>query len=117
MAGPDKEPTGKHADPFFSTLLAESPELWEVVEEFVRSLPIRVTAMQEALRDGALDRLRTHAHQLKGAGASYGYEAITRQAAEIEQAVHDGTMDRLSDKIADVTDLVSKIQQRLEKGE
>jgi histidine phosphotransfer protein HptB len=116
MADQDREPTSKDADPLFSTLLAESPELWEVVEEFVHTLPDRVTAMQDALRDGSLDQLKICAHQLKGAGASYGYEAISSRAAEIEQAAHGGSIDSLADKIAEVTNLVARIQEGLEKG-
>jgi histidine phosphotransfer protein HptB len=117
MADSDREPTSKDADPLFSTLLAECPELWEVVEDFVRSLPDRVSAMQDALREGSLDQLKVRAHQLKGAGASYGYQAISTQAAEIEHAAHAGSIDGLADKIAEVTALVARIQEGLEKGQ
>jgi histidine phosphotransfer protein HptB len=117
MADQEREPTSKDADPLFSTLLAECPELWEVVEEFVRSLPDRVVAMQDALRDGSLDQVRICAHQLKGAGASYGYEAISQRAAEIEQSAHGGAIDALNEKITEVTSLVARIQEGLEKGE
>ena len=110
MADKDREPTSKDADPLFSTLLAECPELWEVVEEFVHTLPDRVVAMQDALREGSLEELKTFAHQLKGAGASYGYQAISTRAAEIEQGARAGSVDDLAAKIAEVIALVSRIQ-------
>ncbi|HVP12612.1 MAG TPA: Hpt domain-containing protein [Phycisphaerae bacterium] len=117
MADQEREPTSKDADPLFSTLLAECPELWDVVEEFVHSLPDRVMTMQDALRDGSLDQLKMLAHQLKGAGASYGYQAISARAGEIEQAAHNGSIDDLAAKIAEVTALVARIQEGLEKGQ
>jgi HPt (histidine-containing phosphotransfer) domain-containing protein len=116
MADNQKEPSSQDADPLFSTLLAECPELWEVVQEFVHSLPQRVTAMQDALQEGALDRLGTYAHQLKGAGASYGYAEISTQASEIEQAAHNGLIDQLSGKIAEITALAARIKEGIEKG-
>ncbi|MFH1419534.1 MAG: Hpt domain-containing protein [Planctomycetota bacterium] len=115
MAEFEKEPSSKDADPLFSTLLAESPELWDVVGEFVETLPARVQAMQDALRDGSLDQVCAHAQRLKGVGGSYGYEAISRRAAEIEKAAHDGVIDDLSAKIADIHAMLSRIRQGLEK--
>ncbi len=115
MADQDKQPAHRDTDPVFSTLLAEAPELWQVVEEFVRSLPERVAAMQEALHEGAVDRLQTHADQLKQAGADLGYDQLSRRSAEIEQALHGGEIDRVSEKIAEITSLVDRIREGLEK--
>jgi hypothetical protein len=115
MADQDKKPTDKDADPVFSTLLAESPELWEVVEEFVRSLPERITAMQDALHEGAIERLRTCADQLRSAGMDYGYDQLSRRSAEMEQALHGGEIDRISQKITEITSLVDRIREGLNK--
>lgn len=115
MADQDKQPADKHADPVFSTLLAEAPELWEVVEAFVRSLPERVAAMQDALHEGAVERLQTCANQLRSAGKDYGYDQLSRRSAEIEQALHGGEIDRVSEKIAEITSLVDRIREGLEK--
>jgi HPt (histidine-containing phosphotransfer) domain-containing protein len=117
MASNEREPTGKDADPLFSTLLAESPELWQVVEQFVQSLPERVSAMQEALRAGSFQQVETFARQLKGIGSDCGYDIISQRAAEIEQAAHDGIIDGVSAKIDEVTALVARIRGGLEKTE
>jgi len=115
MADQEKQPAGKDADPLFSTLLAESPELWEVVEKFVHSLPERITTMQDALHEGAIDRLRTCADQLRSAGTDYGYDQLSRRSTEMEQALHNGEIDRVSQKIAEITALVNRIREGLEK--
>lgn len=55
-------------------------------EEKVREIASRLEGERTA---EALDRLAYLAHQLKGSGGSYGYQKISTDAAEIEQAVED----------------------------
>lgn len=114
MMDEPKEPTGKDADPLFSTLLAECPELGDIVEQFVRSLPDRVAGMQAALHDGSVERLCAQAHQLKGAGASHGYELVSRKAAEIEQIAFMGVMDGLAEKLNEITAMIQRIREGLQ---
>ena len=47
---------------------------------------IQVKASSERTPE-TLDRLTYLAHQLKGAGGSYGFQAISTEAAELEKAV------------------------------
>ena len=115
MADADNDPNGVDAEPLFSTLLAESPQLWRVVDEFVRTLPDQVAAMQDALHDHALDRLQALAAQLKNAGADCGYDVVADRAGAIEQAAHGQVLDELTDKIAGLTSLVAKIQAGLKR--
>jgi len=66
-------------------------ELNELKREFLDEAREKVAEMQTAIespRNGqSLDRLAYLAHQLKGAGGSYGYERISTDAAEVEKAV------------------------------
>jgi HPt (histidine-containing phosphotransfer) domain-containing protein len=70
--------------PLFSKL-AGDPDLHELIELFVRELPARVSAMQKAACAGDRTELRRLAHQLKGAGGSYGFPWLQRSASRIEQ--------------------------------
>ena len=68
-------------------------ELDELKREFLAEAEEKVREIASRL-DGertpeALDRLAYLAHQLKGSGGSYGYQKISTDAAEIEQAVED----------------------------
>jgi len=84
-------------------------ELNDLKREFLDEAREKVAEMQTAIespRSGqSLDRLAYLAHQLKGAGGSYGYQRISTDAAEVEKAVerlaelqnHDG--DALEHKI------------------
>ncbi|MEX2672094.1 MAG: Hpt domain-containing protein [Phycisphaeraceae bacterium] len=60
-----------------------------LVAWFVKGLPLRVDAMRQATRTGAWEDLARLAHQLKGAGASYGYPAISEAAAGLERAARE----------------------------
>lgn len=99
----------EYAEEAFSSLLAESPELWEVVQRFARSLPSEVDSMIEALNAGACERLETIAARLKTDGAGHGYAGVTNRAATIEQAAHNHALDGLSAKIDELGELARQI--------
>ncbi len=70
-------------------------ELNELRREFLDEARGKVDEMQAALHgDGeGLERLAYLAHQLKGSGGSYGYQAISENAAELEKAIENGGGD------------------------
>lgn len=72
--------------PIFS-VYADDADMIELIGLFVDEMPARVESLQDALRDRHWDRLRTLAHQLKGAAPGYGFEAIGRAAGEVERVV------------------------------
>ncbi len=66
-------------------------ELDDLRREFLAEAEDKVREIEQMLESGrdsaALDRLAYLAHQLKGAGGSYGYERISSESAAIEKAV------------------------------
>lgn len=76
-------------------------ELEELKEEFLRESEAKVLAIRSRLRERgstpsaeSLETMLNLAHQLKGAGGSYGFERISTEAAALEQALeqlNDGT--------------------------
>lgn len=70
-------------NPIYSRF-AEDDDMAELVDMFVNELPTRVDAVRRALREREWGRLRTIAHQLKGAAPGYGFEAIGSAAHEVE---------------------------------
>lgn len=68
-------------------------ELDELKREFLAEAEEKVREIASRLEGErtpeALDRLAYLAHQLKGSGGSYGYQKISTDAAQIEQAVED----------------------------
>jgi signal transduction histidine kinase/CheY-like chemotaxis protein len=70
--------------------LGDDPDLQEIVRQFVRDLPDRSSAMLRAAQTSDTETLKRLAHQLKGAGGSYGFPGITEAAAAVEQALAEG---------------------------
>ena len=65
-------------------------ELNDLKREFLDEARVKVDEMQTALESASaesLDRVTYLAHQLKGAGGSYGYERISTDAAALEKAL------------------------------
>ena len=70
--------------------LASDPDLAELVEIFVESLPERVETLRQAFEQGDWETLRRTAHQLKGAAGSYGFDPLSPSAAQLEQRIGMG---------------------------
>jgi len=64
----------------------DDADLTEVIDEFVGGLPDQAARMRDALQHNDFDGLRGLAHQLKGAGGSYGYGCLTEAARALEIA-------------------------------
>jgi histidine phosphotransfer protein HptB len=69
-----------------SQLVQEDPEMRDIVAEFVQDLPKRLQKFRQAYVELDWSLLTTLAHQLKGAGGSYGYPAISNLCAQMEAA-------------------------------
>ncbi len=68
---------------------ADDTDLAELIDEFVAGLKEDIVSMRKALECGDHDGLRRLAHQMKGAGGSYGYSMLTEAGKEIEKAAKE----------------------------
>ena len=96
----------------------QDPELDELKKEFLTEALDKVREMQAALDDAkssdAIERVAYIAHQLKGAGGSYGYQRISSEAAQIEKTIESSTeADATEPEIRQhVANLAEEIDQR-----
>jgi HPt (histidine-containing phosphotransfer) domain-containing protein len=65
---------------------ADDAGLAPIIKEFVSCLSDRTTAMRDHLSSGNFPDLERLAHQLRGAGGSYGYPTLTGLAEALEEA-------------------------------
>jgi len=74
---------GDRPEPLISQF-ADDKDMSELVEFFVDELQERIGDLGEAWKSGDHTRLKSLAHQLKGAAGGYGFPSITHSAAALE---------------------------------
>jgi len=73
--------------------LAQHPRLRKVARRFVDQLPQKLRDMQASLAAGQLAELAQHAHWLKGAGGTVGFDAFFEPARDLETQALQGQAD------------------------
>lgn len=62
------------------------PEIADLVPGFLENRHKDIKSMDEALARGDFETIQTLGHSMKGAGGSYGFDAITDIGKSLEQA-------------------------------
>jgi HPt (histidine-containing phosphotransfer) domain-containing protein len=78
--------------------------LEELVPPYLSSRRQEIPELKKMLADGDFTRLSVVAHNLKGAGQSYGFSDLTRLGRDLEESAHSaddyavrGLLDQLGD--------------------
>ena len=71
-------------EPLYSSILDEDPDYIDLVNNYIGSLEPMKYDLLQAFEASDWESLRGLIHQVKGTGGGYGYEDITRVAAQIE---------------------------------
>jgi HPt (histidine-containing phosphotransfer) domain-containing protein len=95
--------------PVFSDF-ASDPDYREILEVFAAGLSERHDSLLAAYRHGDVERLRTVAHQLKGAGGGFGFHGLTEVAALLEQACKSDQPDRLADCLERTLNYLNRVR-------
>ena len=89
-------------DPNAFSLDMNDPEDAELVEYFLSELPSRVDTIIAAFSNDDFAELARVAHQLKGAGGSYGFPQITELARALEERADSADVDAVRQSIDDL---------------
>jgi len=65
------------------------PEIADLIPGFLENRRKDIKAMDEALRQGDFEAIQVLGHSMKGAGGSYGFDAVTDIGKSLEQAAKD----------------------------
>jgi len=93
-------------------------ELNDLKREFLDEAREKVDEMQSALEKApaaSVDRLTYLAHQLKGAGGSYGYQRISSDAAALEKALEDRSAGNGKDLDAQIQQHVVNLRLEIDR--
>ena len=77
---------------FLDRLMGDEELATEILGEFLEDVPIKFTALKEALDNGNADMIQRHAHTIKGASANVGALALQEMAYQIEVAGKAGDL-------------------------
>jgi HPt (histidine-containing phosphotransfer) domain-containing protein len=93
---------------YYSTY-CHDPDMTELLALFVQEIPDRLAVLEQHLEQGNWSELARFAHQIKGAGGSYGFPQLTPAAARLEQlAKQTAPVEQLE---AALSDLVAVAEQ------
>ncbi len=98
-------------DPIISDLSGDS-DLIDIIEEFVDELPLRVSAMTEAMNEQNFEELRRLAHQLKGAAGGYGFPCITDSALQVEHGIDLNDTNAMTQKLEKDLEALAELCRR-----
>jgi len=87
---------------------AGDPDMRELVEFFVDQMPQRVEALRSSFESGSYEELRSLAHQLKGAGGSYGFPQITESARRLEEQAMRADLEAMRQGVDELVSLCGR---------
>jgi signal transduction histidine kinase/DNA-binding response OmpR family regulator len=91
---------------------ADDPDIVPILGEFIDRLGGHVAAMQTALAENHYEVLQRLAHNMKGSGGNYGFQAITNAAKVLEEAAKARNASQAGKLIAKL----DEIRKAVERG-
>ena len=100
--------TPENNDTPLTSTFAGDPDMMELVEFFVQQMPSRIDALRASVDIGSIDELKSLAHQLKGAGGSYGFPLITESARRLEENASGAEIDDIRKSVDELIALCGR---------
>jgi len=85
-------------------------DLEDLVPGYLANRRADIDALRERLEREDLEPARITGHSMKGTGAGYGFEEITRIGAAIEQAAAAGDRALLGEQIDRLEDYLTRVE-------
>ncbi|QQE10069.1 Hpt domain-containing protein [Planctomycetota bacterium] len=99
--------------PIYSTL-PDGPDERELLSFFVGEMTHHIKGLEEGMREGDMQKLKMHAHQIKGAGGSFGFDILTDLGRELDDLLRGEVTSE--DEIADATERLLGVCRRVSVG-
>jgi len=89
--------------PVVSNLLADEPEIGDLVVDFIDKIPAMFAAIHRAVKNRDWENLKAETHRLKGVGGGYGYPELTEIAGKMGFQIANGNQGEI-DSLLDALD-------------
>lgn len=104
----DSQPD-KNLLPIYSSLLEEDDCYYNLVNKFIENLPGRIDALSDAYKSSDMIQLGKLAHDLKGMGGGYGFNALTDIAARLMFLLEGGNYQAIPAVLDELDDVCKRI--------
>ena len=101
----------EHPTSIVSDLIEEGPEFAELVELFVKQLPLTLKNIQDAVQQEQWSSLKTLTHDLKGVGGGMGFPMLTKLAQTIEFQLAKESYKEINNSINELNTMCESIYQ------
>jgi HPt (histidine-containing phosphotransfer) domain-containing protein len=96
-------------DAIHSSLLAEEPDLAELIDSYITEVREQLNELDRALDGPDHDELARLAHKLVGSGGTLGFETISDLSEELEAAARSGRTDICREQVRRLRETHRKI--------
>jgi HPt (histidine-containing phosphotransfer) domain-containing protein len=115
QSGPEDRPAGTEpkypsSDQAIHSAFRSDLDMAGIIAEFVGQLPQRLAGMRQAAANNQWEVLQRAAHQLKGAGGSYGYACLTDTARELESHAKQQDTEAAMLALSNLAHLCERVQ-------
>ena len=107
-------PSSETNPPIVSSILADEPDMIDLVQQFVGKLPGMVEKVQTAYRENNLDGFKAEVHELKGVSGNFGYKEIFDINNRIEFEIITDNKIAIEYLLASLDEMVTRIQEGLD---
>jgi signal transduction histidine kinase/CheY-like chemotaxis protein len=98
------------SDEAIASACRDDTDMAGIIAEFIGQLPQRLAEMRQAAANSQWDVLLRAAHQLKGAGGSYGYTCLSDAARELESRAKRRDVEAVMLALNNLTKLSERIR-------
>lgn len=86
------------------------PEIADLIPGFLANRREDKEKMAEALTQGDFETIRVLGHSMKGAGGSYGFDAITDIGKSLEQAAKDSDAEGIKRSLQELSAYLDRLE-------
>jgi CheY-like chemotaxis protein/HPt (histidine-containing phosphotransfer) domain-containing protein len=107
VASPPSSEESRRKD---AILVRADPKFADLIPAFLQNRRQNIIAIQDALDRGDFKTVQTLGHGMRGAGGSYGFQAITEIGAALEQAAGSADADASRKWIGELSTYLDRVE-------